>query len=89
MKTTQNGFSSYAKLINDEEIEELNNMIKNNIEKSSINILNGVFTINPKQIKDEIIGCKYCKYKDICYMKNEDIVPLSINNDIVGGEENA
>ncbi len=89
MKTTQNGFSSYTKLINDEEIEELNNMIKNNIEKSSINILNGVFTINPKQIKDEIIGCKYCKYKDICYMKNEDIVPLSINNDTVGGEENA
>lgn len=89
MKTTNNGFSSNAKLISDEEIEELSNIIKDRVEEASMNIVNGVFPINPKQIKDTIVGCQYCKYKDICYMKNEDIVPIVIDDNIFGGDKNA
>ena len=32
--------------------------------------------INPKEIDDKNVGCKFCKYKDICYMTTEDIVKL-------------
>ena len=34
------------------------------------------FDINPKEMDDKNIGCKFCKYKDICYMTSSDIVKL-------------
>ena len=32
-------------------------------------ILEADFNINPKIIDGENIGCKYCKYQDICFIK--------------------
>ena len=47
------------------------------------------FEINPKQIGDKLVGCRFCKFKDICYMKNSDIQKLEKRNkkDFLGGEE--
>lgn len=60
-----------------------NEEFKNNIETTSkiINeacnqIQDGNFKINPKVIQNKIDSCKYCKYKDICYMTYKDIVYL-------------
>ena len=58
------------------------------VKEASSKIINAEFDINPKKMKDEIRSCKYCKYKDICYMKNEDIVNLETPEDIFGGEIN-
>lgn len=88
MKTTSRGFYQYAKLINDEDIDKLSNIVKDKIEEAGNKIINAKFDINPKQIKDDIIGCKYCKYKDICYMRNEDIIKLEPQTNIFGGEDN-
>ena len=46
------------------------------IKESSINILDSKFDINPKEMNNEVIGCKYCKYKDICFMKPKDTITL-------------
>ena len=60
-----------------------NEEFKNNIETTSkiINeacnqIQDGSFKINPKVIQNKVDSCKYCKYKDICYMTYKDIVYL-------------
>ena len=62
--------------------------VEEKIIEAGNNILNGNFNINPKRIGDELIGCKYCKFKDLCYKTKKDIVKLEeINNlKFLGGE---
>ena len=74
--TNSGGFYSYSKVISDEEIDILCEVVKSKINEASDNILNGKFDINPKEIDNKNIGCDFCKYKDICYMTNSDIVIL-------------
>ncbi len=87
MKTTSNGLSSNAKVISSEQIDMLNNIIDKNIKEAADNILNAKFDINPKEINGKNYGCEYCSYKDICFMKNDDIVSLQKPNSFFGGEE--
>ena len=83
MKTTASGFYHYSKVISDDELDELYNLVESKIKEASHDILEAKFDINPKIMKDENISCKYCRYKDICYMKNEDTIEL----EDTGGEE--
>lgn len=76
LRTSSKGFYAYSKIINDEEIDTLNKIVESKIKEASINILDSRFDINPKEMNNEVIGCKYCKYKDICFMKPKDIVTL-------------
>ncbi|MBR4262647.1 MAG: PD-(D/E)XK nuclease family protein [Bacilli bacterium] len=92
MKLTKDGrFNGYTKIINDEELNTLVDIIDNKINENRDNILKGEFNINPKQIGDDLVGCEYCKYRDICFRKNEDIVSLKKYKDLsyLGGEEDA
>lgn len=76
LRTSSKGFYAYSKVINDEEIEVLNNIVKNKIKEASNDILDAKFNINPKEMNNDVIGCKFCKYKDICFMKPKDTVTL-------------
>ena len=76
MKLTSNGFAKYTKLISDEEIDKIINIVDKLIDNVIDNLENGKFDINPKRIDNELIGCSYCKYKDLCYLKEEDIIDL-------------
>ena len=76
LRTSSKGFYAYSKIINDEEIDILNKIVESKIKEASINILDSRFDINPKEMNNEVIGCKFCKYKDICFMKPKDIVTL-------------
>ena len=88
LKTNNDGsFSSYSKIINDDEIDFLNNIVDKKIKEASNMILSNHFDINPKKIKDKNYGCEYCNYKDICYMKNDDIVTLKKIDNIFEMEE--
>ena len=91
MKKTSNGFSNYTKLINDENIEKIFTITNQKIDEAIDNILNAEFSINPKRLNNDLIGCKYCKYKDLCFRKEEDIVDLDYQKieDILGGEKDA
>ena len=66
--------------------EIFSNVVKEKIDTASKDILDGKFDINPKVIKNVNKGCMYCKYRDICYMKNEDIVNLE-EKKLFGGED--
>ena len=84
-------FYSYTKVLNDDVLDMLVNYIDNVIEENITDILDCKFDINPKKIGMENVGCKYCKYKDICFVKNEDIVELKEYSDLsfLGGDIDA
>lgn len=82
LKLTSNGFSKHAKLLNTNQIDKLIDLCKNNIEASITSIENADFKINPKVIKDEYIGCKFCPYNDICYKTYADYVILEEQKDL-------
>ncbi len=82
MKLTSKGFYSYAKVIEDEKIDLLINLVSDKINDAIKEISKAKFTINPKRIGQELTGCLYCKYKDLCYMKEEDIVNLKEYHDL-------
>ena len=83
-------FASYVKVLDDKTLDLLVEYIDKIIEENITSILDGDFSINPKQLQDEVIGCKYCKYNDICYRRNEDILKLKYYEDLsfLGGGEN-
>ena len=78
MKMTKKGFSQYSNVISDEIMKELVELVDSKVINARDLILKADFSINPKSIAGdkEIIGCKYCKFNDICNRKNEDIVNL-------------
>ena len=82
LKLTSNGFSKHAKLLNTNQIDKLIDLCKNNIEASITSIENAEFKINPKVIKDDYIGCKFCPYNDICYKTYADYVMLEEQKDL-------
>ena len=90
LKTTNSGFSKTSKLLSKEKICNLNKLAKEKIDESAKNILNSNFDINPKIIKNENVGCKYCEYKDICFMSEEDVIYLKDHKDLdfLGGDNN-
>ena len=91
MKTTQNGFYAYAKIVNKDQINKIIEITENNIDNTIDNILNAKFQIEPKRIDGKNISCEFCPFKDICFVKENDIKDLKNTKfkDIIGGEENA
>ena len=77
MKTTSNGFYQHAKVISDEEIDELSQKVETKIKEASEKVIEASFDINPKELNGKNIGCTYCKYKDICYMTYKDIQKIN------------
>ena len=76
LRTSSKGFYYYSKMINDEEIDILYSVVDSKIKEASKDILDSKFDINPKEMNNENIGCSFCKYKDICFMKPKDTVTL-------------
>ena len=76
MKLTSNGFSSYAKLFKEEDIDKIVKLVDKLIDDVINNMEDGNFDIDPKRIDNNLIGCKYCNFKDLCYRKEEDIKDL-------------
>ncbi len=91
MKVGNNGFYAYSKTLTKKNMENIVKIIDQKIDEALTNIHNNNFDINPKVINNKNIGCEYCKFKDICYMTEKDIVRLKdIDNlNFLGGDNNA
>ena len=81
MKTTSKGFSTYSKILNDEEIDSMINNTDKLINEGIDKILEGDFTINPKVIDGTNVSCSFCEYKDICYLREKDITYINREED--------
>ncbi len=82
MKVGKNGFYSYSKVINDEKIDALSNMVDKKIDEAIDEIINANFEIDPKRIDNKNIGCEFCNFKDICYVNEKDYKNLVSHKDL-------
>lgn len=68
---TDGEFSANAKVMSQEEMQKYVDLVDSKIKEAFTQILNANFEINPLEViengKKNIIGCKYCNFKDICY----------------------
>ena len=81
MKTTNNGFYKYSKVLTSEEMDEMILLADNMIDKAIDGILEGDFKINPKVINGSNESCSLCEYKDICYKREHDITYINREDD--------
>lgn len=92
MKLKKDGeFYSFAKVLDDNEINNLIKLTDKKINEAIEGICNGMFDINPKSVNNKNIGCQYCKYKDICFVKKQDEKEIKPYSDLsfLGGDLNA
>ena len=94
LKTKLDGqFNANSKVLSNKEFDMLKTFANNQIDLAIDNILDAKFSIKPvkKETEQEITACKFCKYKDICFRTNDDIVNLKKDNDLsfLGGDINA
>lgn len=83
-------FTFNSKVLNDKEVNNLIKLSDKKINECIDFIIDSNFAINPKSIDNKNIGCEFCNYKDICFMKNKDIVNLQKPSlDFLGGEFDA
>lgn len=71
--------NSLKHMLNDEEIEDIINITKEKIKETIDNVLDSKFDINPKYDKENI-GCEFCQYRDLCFMKEYDFVNIKASN---------
>ena len=91
LSKTSNGFSHYSRLLNNDQMDKLEELVDKKIDEARDNILSCNFEIDPKNIKFKNISCEYCKYKDICYMNQNNVKILKEIGDLdfLGGDTNA
>ena len=76
MSTKADGtFGAYAKVLSETQIDKIIDKTDEVINKTVDAIGLGNFDINPKKFGyDDDYSCKFCKFKDICFKKNEDYI---------------
>lgn len=91
LKKKKEGFYAYSKILNDKQMKNMDLLVEKKIEEGANSILNGDFSINPKKVDRDIIGCEFCSYKDICFKTEKDYIELKKHNnlDFLGGDNNA
>lgn len=89
LKMSKGNFYAYSKVLTDNQIDKLIEIVEEKIKEAAENILKGNFAINPKEINGNNLGCKFCTYKDICFIKNENITKLAKKKkeEFLGGDE--
>ena len=82
--TKDDEFGRYSKVLDEELIKSIPSFVDKKINEARDKILNADFSINPKYIDGdkETVGCSYCRYKDLCFRKNEDIICLDKNDSL-------
>ena len=84
----EKGFGYYSKTFNNDTLYKLLVYTKNYINNQVDSILQANFEINPKVYESSNISCKFCSFKDICFMKEDNLVYLDKVEDLsfLGGD---
>ena len=53
------------------------------IDEAIEKIINADFNINPKRIGMDNVGCEFCPFRDICFMKEEMIENEKEKDDVI------
>ena len=84
----EKGFGHYSKIIDNDALYKLLIYTKNHIYDRVDSILKADFDINPKVYESINVSCKYCSFKDICFMREDNLVYLDKVEDLsfLGGD---
>ena len=82
MKLNSNGFSSFSKVLTEENFNELEKLTERKIIECINGINNTEFEIKPKIVGINNISCEYCPYKSVCYKTEKDSQFLKLDNDL-------
>jgi len=63
-------------VLSNDEMKKIIDITQDKIEEVIDNIKNNRFEINPKVNNDRNIGCDFCKFRDICFVKKKDKVNI-------------
>ena len=69
--------ASSAHALSEQEIESIVDIVDKNIKEAVEEILKGNFNINPKIINGKNESCMFCKYRDICYLRENNKVYIN------------
>ena len=85
----EKGFGTYTKIIDDDTMINMVKYMDKHIKDKTNEILEGDFEIDPKIYDGKNISCKFCEYKDLCFMSNSNLKYLDKAEDLsfLGGEE--
>ena len=85
----EKGFGTYTKIIDDDTMINMVKYMDKHIKDKTNEILEGDFEIDPKIYDGKNISCKFCEFKDLCFMSNSNIKYLDKVEDLsfLGGEE--
>lgn len=87
MKTLKDGsFAKNCKVLDSDEMKKIIVDTSLKIDEVINNIKNNKFDVNPKVIDGKNRGCEYCKFADICFVKNEDKIRIETKDFEKGGE---
>ncbi len=91
LKKKKEGFYAYSKILSDKQMDRMDKLVESKIEEGTNLILNGDFSINPKKVDKDIIGCEFCSYRDICFKTEKDYIELEKHKDLdfLGGDLDA
>lgn len=86
--TEEKGFGTYSKIMNNDTLFELLKYTEKIINEKTDEIIESDFSINPKVYSGKNISCEYCPFKDLCYMKESDLIYLDKVEDLsfLGGD---
>ena len=82
------GFGPYTKLIDDNTMFNMIKFVNKHIKDKTEEILSADFKIDPKVYDGKNISCRFCTFKDLCFMKSDDIKYLDKVEDLdfLGGD---
>ena len=80
---SDDSYYSTSKVLSDDEVNNLISLAGKKVEECIDGVVSARFDINPKNIAGKNIGCEFCNYKDICFMKNKDVVYLEKKEDFL------
>jgi len=85
----EKGFGTYSKTLSDDTLYDLIKYTKRHIDLTCDDILNSDFQINPKNYDGDNISCEYCQFRDLCYMRESNLIYYDKVKDLsfLGGEE--
>lgn len=77
MKQSSTGFSRYAKLLSEEEFNQLEKLAEDKITECINGIKSADFTIKPLIINGKNKSCGYCSYASVCHHTEKDYVYIN------------
>ena len=81
MKTTNTGFSRFAKLLSEEEFNQLEKLVEDKIKECINNIKSASFDIKPIIINGKNKSCTYCNYASVCHHTEKDYIYINTSEE--------